>query len=133
MDKSHDMDDTTLLSRRFHALMDTCQRLINELDPACPENDGERSARLSGGRKAYTVHASNPLDEGRQQALIKVMDDALKQVEKLAADPSPRPGATRPSEYCRTKQVFTSEELHFLEETLRTCHPASDKGLRSDR
>ncbi|WP_139164092.1 hypothetical protein [Desulfoluna spongiiphila] len=128
------MDDTTLLSRRFHALMNRFQRLINELDSPRPESGGETSARVTRDRKAYTVHASDPFDEKRQQALIKVMDDALKQIEKLdSAAPSPLPDPTCQTGFCLTKKVFTPEELHFLEETLRTCHPAPDGNIRSDR
>jgi len=63
-----------------------------------------------------------------------VIDDALKQIENLdSADHSPRPEPTCQAGFCKAKKVFTPEELHFLEETLRTCHPASGGDIRSDR
>jgi len=136
MDKPYDMDDTTLLSRRFHALMNRFQNLINELDLPLSGNGGGAAARPSSGCKAYTVHSSDFLDERRKHALIKVIDDALKQIDHL--DSADVENASHPEPTCRTnfhpgKKVFTSEELHFLEETLRTCHPASVGDAYTDR
>lgn len=45
MDKSHDMDDITLLASRFHALVDKVQGLIDELHESPPPGIGGGGGR----------------------------------------------------------------------------------------
>lgn len=133
MDKPHDMDDITLLSSRFHTLMDKVQGLIDEL---CPGPLPEIAGKLPPGKgqKAYTVRASKIHDERRHKALIKVIDDALSQIESVASmdmeSSSPEPN--RHASFRYGKKLFTAEELHFLEKTLRTFQPALIDGVHSD-
>lgn len=123
MDKPHDSDDTTLLASRFHALMNKVQGLIDELHAPSCRADGAVPTPSDQGRKAYTIHAAAGFDERRKQALIEVIDEALRQIDSLeAADKGspPRAESKRRATMAHGGKIFTLEELHFLDHTLRT-------------
>lgn len=139
MDKPHDKDDITLLSTRFHTLIDKVQGLIDELhaSPSAVTDGGQMpsKARPDAGRKAYTIRASAAHDERRQKALIKVIDDVLKQIDNAVStdvETGPRPESGQRALFEYEKKLFTLEELRFLEKTLRTFHPATVKEAHPD-
>lgn len=138
MDKSHDMDDITLLASRFHALVDKVQGLIDELHESPPPGIGGGVAvkdRPGSGRKAYTIHTSHAHDKNRQKALIKVIDDALKQIDNAVspdAEKEPNPGSSRRVFFQYEKKLFSIEELRFLENTFRAFHSATAQEVHSD-
>ncbi len=122
------MDDITLLFRRFHDLMATVQGLMDELsiDPSAPALGDESPDH---GAKAYTVSAApNISDETRHRALIQVIDDALSQIKAAAAKESlPRIGGSPPPIHEAHRDIFTVEELRFLETTFRAIYPVPKK------
>lgn len=138
MDKPHDRNDITLLSSRFHTLIDKVQGLIDELHEGPPPEiggGGAVKARSDSGRKAYTIHAAQTHDEQRQKALIKVIDNALKQIDNAVStdvEKEPNPDSSRRALFQYEKKLFTLEELRFLENTLRSFHPATAKEAHSD-
>lgn len=139
MDKSHDRNDITLLSSRFHTLMDKVQSLIDELhESAPPEIRGGVAvkARSDSDRKAYTIHASQAHDERRHKTLLKVIDNVLKQIDTAVStdvekEPDPEPSQRALLQY--EKKLFTLEELRFIENTLRAFHPATAQESHPDR
>ncbi|WP_236891151.1 hypothetical protein [Desulfoluna limicola] len=133
------MDDITLLSSRFHALMDKVQGLIDELhaSPVTVTAGGKATlrSRPDTSRKAYTIRATGAHDERRQKALIKVIDDVLKQIDHAVssdAEAEPRRESGQRALFEYEKKLFTLEELRFLETTLRTFHPAAVKEAHPD-
>lgn len=139
MDKPHDKNDITLLSSRFHALMDKVQGLIDELhaSPSAVVDGGGSIVKTppETGRKAYTIRASGAHDERRQKALIKVIDDVLKQIDNAVStdvETEPRQESGQRTLFEYEKKLFTIEELRFLENTLRTFHPATVKDAHPD-
>lgn len=125
MENSHEMDDITLLFCRFHALIDTVQGLMDELSIGL-QSDKEGASSPEKDTKSYTVCASSPFDERRYKALIAVIDDALNRIEAAAVHPSPEPD--RQSSLYSKEQIFTMEELLFLEKTFRSVYPLPEEG-----
>lgn len=139
MEKPHDMDDIALLSCRFEALMSKLQGLISEMQGnRSPGAMGpcDRSSHPAGGHKAYTIQATDSPSGGRQRALVKVIDDVLRQIDHAVTsggENPPSPDMARRALLHYEKRLFTSEELNFLEKTLRTFHPSFPDGTYSDR
>ncbi|WP_300668087.1 hypothetical protein [Desulfoluna sp.] len=136
MDTLYDSVDTVLLSRRFHALVTKVQALIDELHDAPPSGLGSGDEdRSHKGEKACALLAIRG-DEKRQQSLARVINDTLEQLDRLVSTDGAKPGSSmvkHPFVFSHEKKLFTSEELYFIEATLRTYHTARAEDLSSDR